>query len=84
MDILLEHPFPIAALLLFSLLMYAGEIIVKKTLCEKKTLRNVLIAVFTTLALLASTALIVVILSYGGGVEPVLAVLLLSLLGTLL
>jgi hypothetical protein len=84
MDILLEHPFPIAALLLFSLLMYAGEIIVKKTLREKKTLRNVLIAVFTTLALLASTALIVVILSYGGGVEPVLAVLLLSLLGTLL
>ena len=84
MDILLEHPFPIAALLLFSLLMYAGEIIVKKTLREKKTLRNVLIAVFTTLALLASTALIVVILSYGGGVEPVLAVLLLSLLATLL
>ena len=84
MDILLEHPFPIAALLLFSLLMYAGEIVVKRILRDSAVLRNALIAVFTTLALRASTALIILILSYGGGVEPVLAVLLLSLLGTLL
>ena len=84
MDILLAHPVPIAALLLFSLLMYAGEAIVKRRLSAAKPLRNLWVTVFTVLALLANTALIIVILSYGGGVEPVLAVLLLSLLGTLL
>ena len=84
MDILLAHPVPIAALLLFSLLMYAGEVIVKRHLSAAKPFRNLWVTVFTVLALLANTALIIVILSYGGGIEPVLAVLLLSLLGTLL
>lgn len=84
MDILLAHPIPVAGLLLLAFAMYIAEIAVKRRCRDRKRLRTVLITVFTVIALLANTALIILTLSWGGSTELVLALMLLSLLGALI
>ena len=84
MDILLAHPIPVAGLLLLAFAMYIAEIAVKRHCLERKTLRTVLSVVFTVVALLSNTALIVLLLCWGGSTELVLAIMLLSLLGALI
>lgn len=80
MDILLAHPLPLFGLLFLALAMYISEILTKRLCKQRKTLRTVLITVFTVIALLANTALIVLTLYWGGSTELVLVLMLISLL----
>ena len=84
MDILLQHPFPVAALLLCSLLAYAAEFILKRRVDKTQKKWRVLLVLISVFAFLSNFALLFFVLSVGGGIEEVLAVLLLSLLGALM
>ena len=84
MDILLQHPFPVAALLLCALLAYAAEFVLKRRVDKTQKKWRVILALISVFAFLSNLALLFFVLSVGGGIEEVLAVLLLSLVGALM